>query len=73
MGIVTLNNTFFLFVLLLYRTVLFGEYKCWGPGSKSSERVKYSKQLSYEEVEPFVSLGYVQSEKWLLPPPNPEI
>ncbi|XP_008449623.2 putative pectinesterase 63 [Cucumis melo] len=55
------------------KTVLFGEYKCWGPGSKSSERVKYSKQLSYEEVEPFVSLGYVQSEKWLLPPPNPEI
>ncbi|KAL0550861.1 hypothetical protein IC582_009926 [Cucumis melo] len=55
------------------KTVMFGEYKCSGPGSVSTERVPYGKQLSDAEVNPFLSLAYVQSEKWLLPPPNPQV
>ncbi|XP_023512360.1 pectinesterase PPME1-like [Cucurbita pepo subsp. pepo] len=53
-----------------HSTVFFGEYKCSGPGSETSGRVDFSKQLSNNEVRPFINLGFVQSEKWLLPPPQ---
>ncbi|KAK2662081.1 hypothetical protein Ddye_000655 [Dipteronia dyeriana] len=51
------------------KSVYFAEYKCSGPGSNPSERVKYTKQLSEAEVRPFISLGYIQGTKWVLPPP----
>ncbi|PQQ10816.1 putative pectinesterase 63 [Prunus yedoensis var. nudiflora] len=54
-------------------TVFYGEYKCSGPGSSMDGRVKYTKQLTGEQIKPFLSLGYIQGSKWLLPPPNPEV
>ncbi|XP_011040323.1 PREDICTED: pectinesterase PPME1-like [Populus euphratica] len=52
------------------RIVSFGEYKCKGPGSNPSGRVKFSKQLTPQQVNPFLSLAYIEGSKWLLPPPN---
>ncbi|XP_022985671.1 pectinesterase PPME1-like [Cucurbita maxima] len=52
------------------KTVFFGEYKSSGPGAETSSRIKFSKQLSDAEVKPFLSLDYVQAQKWLLPPPK---
>ena len=52
---------------------MFGEYKCSGPGAVSTGRVAYGKQLTDVEVKPFLGLEYVQSEKWLLPPPSPQV
>ncbi|KAJ6672124.1 PECTINESTERASE 63-RELATED [Salix viminalis] len=52
------------------RTVSFGEYKCKGPGSNPSGRVKFSKQLTPQQVKPLISLAYIEGSKWLLPPPK---
>ncbi|CAL2243290.1 unnamed protein product [Prunus armeniaca] len=54
-------------------TVFYGEYKCSGPGSSAAGRVKYTKHLTDEQIKPFLSLGYIQGSKWLLPPPNPKV
>ncbi|KAE9615434.1 hypothetical protein Lal_00048318 [Lupinus albus] len=51
----------------------FGEYKNKGPGADQEGRYKYTKQLSEVETRPFITLGYIQGSKWLLPPPNPEV
>ncbi|KAJ7961953.1 Pectinesterase [Quillaja saponaria] len=51
-------------------TVYFGEYKNIGPGSDPKARVKFVKQLSDAEVKPFLSLGYIEGSKWLIPPPK---
>ncbi|XAR54997.1 Pectinesterase [Bertholletia excelsa] len=50
--------------------VFYAEYNCTGPGSSSSSRVKYSKQLTVEEVKPFLSISYVEGAEWLIPPPS---
>ncbi|KAJ9140059.1 hypothetical protein P3X46_030746 [Hevea brasiliensis] len=50
--------------------VFFGEYKNTGPGAAPAERVKFAKQLTEEEVKPFLSLGFIKGTSWLLPPPK---
>ncbi|KAK7275054.1 hypothetical protein RIF29_16161 [Crotalaria pallida] len=52
------------------RDLYFGEYKNTGPGADQTGRYKYTKQLSDAEAKPFISLGYIQASKWLLPPPK---
>ncbi|CAN6688292.1 unnamed protein product [Malus baccata var. baccata] len=39
--------------------VAYGEYKCMGPGSSTYKR-NLSKELTDEQVKPFISPGYVQ-------------
>ncbi|KAF2287102.1 hypothetical protein GH714_038189 [Hevea brasiliensis] len=51
-------------------TAYYGEYKCRGPGASSSGRVKYAKMLSDEEAKPFLSMTYINGNKWLIPPPK---
>ncbi|OAY46843.1 pectinesterase PPME1 [Manihot esculenta] len=50
-------------------TVFFAEYKNSGPGSNPKKRVKFDKQLTDGEAKNFLTLGYIQGSKWLLPPP----
>ncbi|KAF4369936.1 hypothetical protein G4B88_016097 [Cannabis sativa] len=50
--------------------VFYGEYKCMGPGASTSKRVKYAKILSDEEIKPFMSMTFIQGNKWLIQPPN---
>ncbi|ONH97497.1 hypothetical protein PRUPE_7G192800 [Prunus persica] len=52
------------------KTVYYGEYKCMGPGSSSTGRVKYAKMLSDEEAKPFLSMTFIRGTKWVLPPPK---
>ncbi|XP_071723253.1 putative pectinesterase 63 [Rutidosis leptorrhynchoides] len=52
------------------KTIFYGEYQCSGAGSSLDGRVKYSKQLTETEVQPFISLGFIQGSSWLLPPPS---
>ncbi|KAF8393678.1 hypothetical protein HHK36_021925 [Tetracentron sinense] len=52
------------------KTVYYGEYKCMGPGASSGGRVKYTKILSDAEAKPFLSMTYIHSITWLLPPPK---
>ncbi|XP_050207863.1 pectinesterase PPME1-like [Mercurialis annua] len=51
------------------KTVEFAEYKSTGPGSEPSGRVKFTKQLTDAEAKAYLTLGYIQSAQWLLPPP----
>ncbi|KAH9652874.1 putative pectinesterase 63 [Citrus sinensis] len=53
-----------------HKTVYYGEYKCMGPGASSSGRVKFAKLLSEAEAKPFLSMTYLNGNKWLLPLPN---
>ncbi|KAJ6993510.1 pectinesterase 63 [Populus alba x Populus x berolinensis] len=51
-------------------TVYYGEYTCAGPGSSSFGRVPYAKSLSKAEAKPFLSMTYINGNKWLIPPPK---
>ncbi|XP_050207083.1 pectinesterase 2-like [Mercurialis annua] len=52
------------------KTVEFAEYKSSGPGFTPEKRVKYSKQYTAAQAEPYLTLDYVEASKWLLPPPQ---
>ena len=52
------------------RTVYFAEYKCNGAGANMAGRATFSKKLTDAEVQPYLTLGYIQGSKWLLPPPH---
>ncbi|XP_010523318.1 PREDICTED: pectinesterase PPME1-like [Tarenaya hassleriana] len=51
------------------KTVFYGEYKCFGPGSHQEKRVPFTQDIDAQEAAHFLSLGYIQGSKWLLPPP----
>ncbi|TXG50867.1 hypothetical protein EZV62_023391 [Acer yangbiense] len=52
------------------QTVYFAEYKCNGAGANMSGRAKFSRQLTDAQVRPYLTLGYIQGSKWLLPRPR---
>ncbi|KAL2897068.1 Pectinesterase 1 [Bienertia sinuspersici] len=52
------------------KTIFFGEYKNTGPGADAAKRVPYTKQLTDVEAKPFISMEYIEADKWLLPPPQ---
>ncbi|KAJ0032034.1 hypothetical protein Pint_13571 [Pistacia integerrima] len=51
------------------RKVYYGEYKCMGPGADSTGQAKFVKILLDAEAEPFLSMTYLDGNKWVLPPP----
>ncbi|XP_062087065.1 putative pectinesterase 63 [Humulus lupulus] len=52
------------------KDVYYGEYKCMGPGASTSGRAKYAKILTDEQIKPFMSMTFIQGNKWLIQPPN---
>ncbi|KAK1562782.1 hypothetical protein Q3G72_016975 [Acer saccharum] len=48
------------------QSVYFAEYKCSGPEANQAGRVKYTKKITDAQVQPFLTLGYIQGSKWLL-------
>ncbi|XP_044492249.1 putative pectinesterase 63 [Mangifera indica] len=52
------------------KSVFYGEYKCSGPGATPESRAQFTRQLTRDEVLPFINLGYIQGARWLLPPPK---
>ncbi|KAL7096866.1 hypothetical protein ACP275_10G107400 [Erythranthe tilingii] len=46
-------------------TVTVGEYKCSGPGSNTTGRVNWSKNLTDEEAGRFISLDFIDASEWL--------
>ncbi|KAL1545339.1 putative pectinesterase 67 [Salvia divinorum] len=45
--------------------LLLAEYNCHGPGSSSSNRTEWSKQLSYEEALRFITVDFINGKDWL--------
>ncbi|KAK4491401.1 hypothetical protein RD792_002146 [Penstemon davidsonii] len=52
------------------KTAYYGEYKCYGPGSKRDKRVKWSHSLSNEEAAPFLAKTMIGGRGWLRPAPT---
>ncbi|KAI9193980.1 hypothetical protein LWI28_002016 [Acer negundo] len=41
------------------------EYKCHGPGAETMNRVPWSKQLTEQEAENFLSINFIDGKNWL--------
>jgi len=54
-------------------TVFFGEYQNTGASANDDGRVDFAKTLNNAQAKPFLTLGFIQGSKWLLPPPNPQV
>lgn len=55
-------------LLVFFRSVFYGEYNCKGAGATMERRVGYVRKLTDAEAKPFITLGYIEGSKWLLPP-----
>ncbi|CAL0309240.1 unnamed protein product [Lupinus luteus] len=47
------------------QNLLMGEYKTHGPGANVDGRVPWSRQLTDEEVAPYLSIDYIDGKNWL--------
>ncbi|KAI6688262.1 hypothetical protein NL676_025090 [Syzygium grande] len=52
------------------RTAYYGQYKCYGPGAKTSKRVPWSRFLTSEEASPFLTADMVDRKSWLRNAPS---
>ncbi|XP_050228469.1 probable pectinesterase 53 [Mercurialis annua] len=46
-------------------TVFYGQYQCSGPGARFGGRVSWSRELTEQEVKPFISIDFVDGYDWL--------
>ncbi|XP_057462380.1 probable pectinesterase 68 [Actinidia eriantha] len=49
------------------KTVFFGVYKCWGPGSTAVKGVSWARELDYESAHPFLAKSFVNGRHWIAP------
>ncbi|CAM0881831.1 unnamed protein product [Alopecurus aequalis] len=47
------------------RTAFYGQYQCYGEGSKTDGRVAWSRNLSQTEAAPFITKAWVGGQQWL--------
>ncbi|OMP09485.1 Pectinesterase, catalytic [Corchorus olitorius] len=47
------------------RSVFYREYKCYGPGANSKQRVEWSQELSGKEAEPFLTKNMIGGNSWI--------
>uniref|UniRef100_A0A0D9V3A9 Pectinesterase n=1 Tax=Leersia perrieri TaxID=77586 RepID=A0A0D9V3A9_9ORYZ len=47
------------------RTVFYGQYQCYGDGSKTDGRVAWSRDLTQAEAAPFITKAWVDGQQWL--------
>ncbi|KAF5953734.1 hypothetical protein HYC85_006590 [Camellia sinensis] len=52
-------------VVIGSRNLHHAEYNCHGPGSNSTNRAPWSKQLSDKEAAPFLSIDFINGKDWL--------
>ncbi|XP_021718122.1 probable pectinesterase 53 isoform X1 [Chenopodium quinoa] len=46
-------------------TVFYGQYKCSGPGANYGGRVAWSRELTSQEAQPFISYDFIDGYEWL--------
>lgn len=46
-------------------TVFYGLYKCSGPGADDRQRVSWSRELTSQEAQPFISYDFINGYEWL--------
>uniref|UniRef100_J3L265 Pectinesterase n=1 Tax=Oryza brachyantha TaxID=4533 RepID=J3L265_ORYBR len=47
------------------RTAFYGQYQCYGDGSKTDSRVAWSHDLTQAEAAPFITKAWVDGQRWL--------
>ncbi|KXG32951.1 putative pectinesterase 11 [Sorghum bicolor] len=47
------------------RTAFYGQYQCYGEGSKTDGRVAWSHDMSQAQAAPFITKGWVGGQEWL--------
>ncbi|EEC71149.1 hypothetical protein OsI_02978 [Oryza sativa Indica Group] len=47
------------------RTAFYGQYQCYGDGSKTDGRVAWSHDLTQAEAAPFITKAWVDGQQWL--------
>ncbi|XP_028804284.1 pectinesterase PPME1-like [Neltuma alba] len=52
------------------QTVYFGEYQNSGDGANTKGRAPFTKILNDADAKQFISLGFIEASKWLLPSPQ---
>ncbi len=50
---------------LLNSEVFFGQYKCWGPGANTTQRVPWAFDLTPVQAKPFLSVNFINGKSWL--------
>ncbi|XP_043708952.1 probable pectinesterase 67 [Telopea speciosissima] len=45
--------------------LLQAEYKCHGPGSNTTQRVSWAKQLTEEQASPYMAIDFIDGKEWL--------
>jgi pectinesterase len=45
--------------------VFFGQYKCWGPGANTTQRVPWAYDLTSAQAKPFLSVNFINGKSWL--------
>lgn len=45
--------------------VFFGQYKCWGPGANTTQRVPWAFDLTPVQAKPFLSVNFINGKSWL--------
>lgn len=55
---------------ITYRTVFYGEYKCYGPGANRAKRVAWSRSLSADEAAKLFTKDMIGGRGWLRPAPS---
>ncbi|XP_051134153.1 pectinesterase QRT1-like [Andrographis paniculata] len=46
-------------------TAMFGEYNCRGRGADRSQRVRWSKALTFSEAQPYQTIEFIKGQQWL--------
>ncbi|KAK1665889.1 hypothetical protein QYE76_054048 [Lolium multiflorum] len=47
------------------RTAFYGQYQCYGEGSRTDRRVAWSRNLSQAEAAPFITKAWIGGQEWL--------
>ncbi|KAM0870471.1 hypothetical protein ACQ4PT_039980 [Festuca glaucescens] len=47
------------------RTAFYGQYQCYGEGSRTDRRVAWSRNLSQAEAAPFITKAWIGGQQWL--------
>ncbi|XP_073140513.1 putative pectinesterase 11 isoform X2 [Henckelia pumila] len=52
------------------RTAYYGEYRCYGPGASVSKRVDWSRNLSSQEAQPYLTEEFIGGSAWIRSVPS---
>lgn len=62
---VLINTVLFIYLFLSRGQLMFAEYGCYGPGSDTSQRVDWERELSSETLRILTGFSFINTDGWL--------